>query len=213
MSVDLQKRLIAFAIGLVTITAGLFAWRAGQIGSTANFDDRQSVGQEIDSQQVRIEVAVEAARQARQYDRYLADYAVSDSLPPAESEQVRTEATERAFASGVFGRATVADPRLVTDEPRPFDITERIAELTTAATTGLTATGAADPQVLADDSDSIRARVRTLTQWGALLLMSVVLFTAAEVTASSRVRQVAAPLGALAYVVAVFGAFLGPFVT
>ena len=82
MSVDLQKRLIAFAIGLVAVTAGVFAWRAGQIGSTANYDDRQSIGQEIDQQTVRIEVAVEAARQARQYDRYVAEYAVADTLPP-----------------------------------------------------------------------------------------------------------------------------------
>ena len=211
MSVDLQKRLIAFAIGLVAVTAGVFAWRAGQIGSTANYDDRQSIGQEIDQQTVRIEVAVEAARQARQYDRYVAEYAVADTLPPAAAEAVREEATARALASGVFGVATVADPRAVTDQPRPFDLDERLEELTTAATTGLTATGSADPQVLADAADDIRARVRALTHWGALLLVSAVLFTTAEVTASARVRLLAVPLGAVVYGITLLGGLLGPF--
>lgn len=47
MTVENQKRLLALLLGLVTIAARLFSWRAGQIGSTAAFDDRQSIGQTI----------------------------------------------------------------------------------------------------------------------------------------------------------------------
>lgn len=229
LSLSSKRRLIAFAIGLGTITAGFFAWRAGQIGSAANFDDRSSIGQQVDEENVRIDVAVEASRQARQYDRYVADYAVADGLDEdalaladagqadlaaiaaAEAESTREAATARAIASGVFGEATLANSVEATDEPRPFDLERRIDVLYNEATTGLTSAGDLDPQRWADDSDARRGRVRLLTQWVALLLTAVVLLTAAQVTISPRVRQVALPVGVVLYVVGVVGGLTNGF--
>lgn len=229
MSGDTGRRLITFAIGLGTITAGVFAWRAGQIGSTANFDDRQSISQQVDLETIRIDTTVEASRQARQYDRYVIDYAEAESLDEeaaelrdagstelaavaeSEAEALRTEATRRAFASGVFSATGLANAAEVTPEPRPFDLGQRIQELNTAATTGLASKGSLDPQAWADSSDAIRARIRTLIQWVAVLLTAVVLLTAAEVTVSSRVRAVVLPLGLVLFAVGLVGGLTNGF--
>ncbi|OWY61026.1 hypothetical protein B7486_66005, partial [cyanobacterium TDX16] len=155
----------------------------------------------------------EASRQARQYDRYISDYAVAEGydddaealraegqdelalLAAAEAQNRREAATQRAFDSGVFEPAALANSQQVTEEPRPFDLEQRIETLTTERTTGLASTGALDPQALADASDASRARVRTLIQWVAVLLTAVVCLTAGQVTVSTRVRAVAVPLG------------------
>ena len=223
MSEETKKRLIALAIGLGTIGAGLLTWRAGQIGSTANFDDRQSISQQVDEEAIRIEVTVEAARQARQYDRYVTEYAEAETLDDeaaglrragdapaaavvdAEAAARREAATVRAFASGVFGTATLVDAQRVTDEPRPFDLERRIDELYLEATTGLSSTGTPQPQRWADKSDAIRARQRVLSRWVALLLTAIVLFTVAEVTISSRLRTACVALGLLVFAVVMVG--------
>jgi hypothetical protein len=67
MTVENQKRLLALLLGLVTIGAGLFSWRAGQLGSTAAFDDRQSIGQTIKQEQQKLEVALIGAVDAVSY--------------------------------------------------------------------------------------------------------------------------------------------------
>jgi hypothetical protein len=41
------KWLTAFLIGIATVTAAAFSWRAAQIGSTAAFDDRQSISETV----------------------------------------------------------------------------------------------------------------------------------------------------------------------
>ena len=56
-------------IGISTVTAGLFTWRGGQIGSTAAYNDRQSVGEQIDGETAEGDVKIEAARPARQNQR------------------------------------------------------------------------------------------------------------------------------------------------
>ncbi|MCB1016577.1 MAG: hypothetical protein KDB10_15915 [Acidimicrobiales bacterium] len=230
MSEETARRLIALAIGVATIGAGVLTWRAGQISSTANFDDRQSISQQVDEEAIRIEVAVEAARQARQYDRYVVEYEQADALDARaaaarargdaegaalladEAQQLRVQATDRAFASEVFGAATLANSAVVTDEARPFDLQDRIEQLYAAETSGLTSSGRPDPQRWADESDAIRVRVRDLVHWVALLLLAVVLFTVAEVTDRRRLRTATALVGVLLLVVVAVGAASKGFV-
>lgn len=230
MSDETARRLIALAIGVATIGAGVLTWRAGQIGSTANFDDRQSISQQVDEEAIRIEVAVEASRQARQYDRYVLEYEQAGELDEqaasarrrgdageaellaAEADRLREEATTRAFASGVFGAATLANSAVITEEPRPFDLRERIDQLYAAETSGLTSKGEPDPQRWADESDAIRVRMRDLVHWVGLLLVAVVLFTVAEVTDRTRVRAATALVGVLLLAVVAVGALSNGFV-
>jgi hypothetical protein len=220
------KRVIALMIGIGTITVGLFTWRAGQIGSAAAFDDRTAVGQQVDVENARIDVAVEAARQARQYDLYVSDYAVAAGLD-ADAEELRARgendladraageatalreaATARAAAALVFGRDTLAtDPDSVSTEPVPFDLENRIAALTAEETTGLDSAGDLDPQQWADDADDIRDRIRNLTYWVGVLLIAVVLLTAAEVTVSRRIRRSGLAIGVVLIAVSTAGGF------
>ncbi|MEZ5382050.1 MAG: hypothetical protein R2754_09690 [Microthrixaceae bacterium] len=227
MSVATLKRLIALLIGLATITAGLFTWRSGQIGSTAAFDDRQAIGEQVDVETARVDIAVEASRQARQYDRYLAEYAVAAELE-AEAEQLRAQgdaasamsaeeratarrsaATVRATDAGIFGVDDLTpDADEVPTTPQDFDLQTRIDELTVAEATELGSSGDLDPQRWADESDDIRRRIRNITYWVGLLLLAVVLLTAAEVTVSPRMRLAGLGLGTSFVAVAWVGALM-----
>jgi hypothetical protein len=230
VSIENQKRLVALLIGLATVTAGLFSWRASQIASAAAFDDRQSIGNELSVQRSNIDVAVEATRQARQYDRYLAEFAVADELAE-EAEQLadagldelaavrsgeatgtRREATVRATEAGVFGIPTLtADAAESLSEPQPFDIEKRLTALAAEASTGLLAGGKLDPDAWAEDADAIRVRVADFQLFVLLILAAVILLTVSEVTLKGRVRVVAASCGSvLLLVVAVVG-FSGPW--
>jgi hypothetical protein len=231
MSTENVKRVIALTIGVGTILAGLFTWRAGQIGSAAAFDDRTAVGQQIDVENARIDIAVEASRQARQYDVYLSQYAIADGLDDdaaalreagqgaladvaAEDAAVRREtATVRATEAGVFGTNTFAtDSGLVSDEPRSFDLQTRLDSLTAEETTGLDSAGDLDPQKWADDADGIRERIRNLSYWVGLILIAVVLLTAAEVTVSRRIRRSGLAIGVVLIAVSAVGGFTTGFV-
>jgi hypothetical protein len=55
-------------------------WRAAQIGSTAAFDDRQSISETVSVEQDAVARAVAVAADAREYVRYRADYAVAAAL-------------------------------------------------------------------------------------------------------------------------------------
>lgn len=208
------KRLIALCIGIATISAGGFTWRGGQIGSTAAFNDRQSVSEQIDLETAEVDVTIEATRQARQYDRYLADFAVADQLDAdartmqgeGQADQAaaasdladerRTVATKRATDAGVFGPAMLGEDRAAASAtPQTFDLQERLDELRVVETTRLGSTGDLQPQKWADESDQIRVRIRNLTYWVGLLLVAVVLLTAAEVTLSPRLRNSGLVLG------------------
>jgi hypothetical protein len=226
VSVENMKRIIALLIGVGTITVGLFTWRAGQIGSAAAFDDRTAVGQQVDVENARIDIAVEAARQARQYDLYLSQYAIADELDAdaadlrargeeqladvaaAEAVARRQAATVRASEAGVFGADTLAaDPDAVSAEPAPFDLETRIETLTVEETTGLDSAGDLDPQQWADDADDIRDRIRNLTYWVGVLLIAVVLLTAAEVTLSRRIRRSGLAVGVTLIAISAVGGF------
>jgi hypothetical protein len=224
MSTENVKRIIALMIGVGTIIAGLFTWHAGQIASGASFDDRTAVGQQVDVENARIDVAVEASRQARQYDVYLSDYAIADGLDAnaerlraagdvdlaevAEAEAVnrREAATTRATVAGVFDASSLAvDSGVVSAEPRAFDLETRIAALTAEEATGLDSAGDLDPQKWADESDAIRDRVRNLTYLVGLILIAVVVLTTAEVTVSRRIRRSGLAIGGLLLGISTFG--------
>jgi hypothetical protein len=71
-----RRWTVAFLIGLATVTATGFGWRAAQIGSTAAFDDRQSIGETVRVEQAAVQrtIALEAAARAsasvgRRFDR------------------------------------------------------------------------------------------------------------------------------------------------
>ena len=118
---------IAFLIGLATVTAAGFSWRAAQIGSTAAFDDRQSISQTVAVQQAAVERTITVAGDAREYARYRADYAVAARLDAeaarlaaagahdlaavshAEAAALREGATRRAATAGVFGSFTISE--------------------------------------------------------------------------------------------------------
>ncbi len=216
-----QKRLIALMIGLTTVCAGLFTWRAAQIGSAAAFDDRQSVGETIKVEQQNVNVAVEAVRQANQYNLYLADYAAAAELDAqavevaaagdnteakdlaAAADSTRATASLRAARAGVFGLnvlgANLEEPG---PEPQPFDLEDRIEELSTEQATTLLSPGDLDPDRWADEANDIRSRIRTFSVWVLILLGAVALFTTAELTVSRRLRIGAAAAGLLILVAA-----------
>ncbi|MCZ7531259.1 MAG: hypothetical protein M5U31_13545 [Acidimicrobiia bacterium] len=230
MSEENQKRLIALMIGLTTVCAGLFTWRAAQIGSTAAFDDRQSVGETIKVEQQDVDVAVEAVRQANQYNRYLAEYAAAaeldaeaaDALAAGNDDEAqelsmaaastRATASLRAATAGVFGikvlNANLEDPG---PEPKPFDLEKRLDELSSEQATNLLSPGELDPDVWADEANAIRVRVRDFSVWVLLLLGAVALFTAAELTVSSRVRIGASAAGLVVFVGAALGGVVQPW--
>ena len=231
MSTTNLKRLIALMIGISTVTAGLFTWRGGQIGSTAAYNDRQSVGEQIDVETAEVDVNIEAARQARQYDRYLADYAVADGLD-SDAEALRSTgqgeladlaerqaaarraaATQRATDAGVFGPSTLGErSEAATAQPQAFDLEERIDELRVLESTGLGSASDLQPQRWADESSAIRRRIRNLTYWVGLLLSAVVVLTAAEVTVSRRLRLSGLALGSTFLAVAWIGGLATGFI-
>ncbi len=182
-------------IGLAAVTAALFGWRAAQIGSTAAFDDRQSIGSTIAVQQAQIEVNIAAADDAGEYARYLADYAVASALDRradadagqaedlrAEAAGLRRGATQRAADAGVFGQSSIADDiETPSPTPRPFDVDAHRAALAAELETQLQSGGSRDPQASADAAESIRDRVDGLIRWAFVLFVAVLLFTVAQV--------------------------------
>ena len=137
------KWTIAFLIGLATVTAAAFTWRAAQIGSTAAYDDRQSISETVRSEQGEVERTMAIAAAAREYVRYRADYGVAAALDReaagwrsrgssrladvsrAEAAALREGATRRAAEAGVFGRATIGSDLLQTELRRLARSTSR----------------------------------------------------------------------------------------
>lgn len=221
-----EQWLVAFLIGLASVLAAVLGWRAAAIGSTAAFDDRQSISETVKVEQGGIDIAFALADDAREYMRYLADYAVAAELDnqaaalagagdPGQAAGLRQEArlmrrgaTRRAADAGVFGRVSIADdvsrPR---PRPRPFDLDDRRRALSAEAATGIDSPGRLDPDVWARDAEDIRDRIDDLVVWAFLLIVAVLLFTAAQVF-SSRRRAFFALLG-LGCVVLLVGAVSG----
>ncbi len=156
--------LIPLLIGVVTITAGLFTWRAGQLGSSAAFEDRQSVGQTITQQQIAVEARLGAVDDAVVYVGYVADYAEAAALDDLATElteqgidtfaagfardadQLRENASRRAQAAGVFGEETLLEQSVISpDVPLEFDIDRQVVQLEAQLTSGVTSPGVARP--------------------------------------------------------------------
>jgi hypothetical protein len=196
---------IAFLIGLATVTAAGYGWRAAQIGSTAAYDDRQSISETIAVEQERVERAVALADQAREYVRYRADYVTAAALDReaarlasrgaareaeaarAEALQLRLGATRRAAEAGVFGRATIGSDQLTpTATPLPFDYRERARALEIEASASIDSPANLDPDRWAAEAVAIRDRIGGLTRWAFLMLVAVLLYTVAEVATVRR---------------------------
>ena len=226
-AVDAPRRyipiwLLPLLIGVVTIIAGVFTWRAGQLGSTAAYEDRQSVGQTIVQQQQSTEVALAAITDAVAYVRYVAAYAEAgaiDSLLPTleaqgadtlaqtfatQADEQRAAASDLAEASGLFGEQTLLTQLVASpDDPLPFDLDDQIELLEAQVTTGLTSPGVPNPDDWAEQADATRDRVRSLRLATLLLLVAVVFYTAAQLTDRTLTRRVGAALGSTVFVTVV----------
>jgi len=211
---------IPLLIGLVSITAGLFTWRAGQLGSSAAYEDRQSVGQTIKLEQEHTEAGVGALSDAQQYVDYVAFYAEAAALDDLadevsskgrpdlaasysdQADSLRSAASSRAAAAGVFGRQTLlAAAASGSTDPLPFDFTAQVRRLQTEASIGITSPGRLNPGYWAARADDTRHRVRELRLSALLLLFGVVALTAAEVGVHRGTRWVGLAFGSIVYVV------------
>jgi len=221
VSVENQKRLLALLLGVTTILAGVFTWRAGQLGSAAAFADRQSVGQTIKQEEQRTEVALAALSAASAYVRYVADYTEAAALD-AQAQQLRSEgeaagaqvseqeasdlrrqASVHAAAAGVFGAQSIyTDLRQPSTEPRPFDFEQHLADLQAEVSTGITSPGVLDPQRWADEASDLRSRLRGLRLGALVLVMAAVAYTVAQVTSRTATRFVSGALATVVLVVA-----------
>jgi hypothetical protein len=226
VSQENQQRLLALLLGITTVLAGLFTWRAGQLGSSAAYDDRTSIGQTIRQEEQRVAVALEAAGDFTTYIRYRADYAEAAALD-AEAAQLesdgqtqlaassageaasrRREGTYLAAVNGVFGRQTVLrDYLAATPEPRSFDLATHIDALAAEASAGVRSPGRLDPQRWADDANAIRDRVRGLRVATFLMVVAVVVLTLTQVVLTGRLRLVTGALGVLLATGVVFVTF------
>jgi hypothetical protein len=212
------------------VTAAGFGWRAAQIGSTAAYDDRQSISDTVAVQQARIQIAVTIAAEAQAYVRYRADYAVAAALDRqadrldaggaanlaavsrGQAASLREGATRRAAAAGVFGRFTIGtallEPRA---QPRSFDYRTQAQALALEQATGLNSPASLDPAHWAAQAVDIRARVDNLTRWAFLSVLAVLLYTIAEVATRRWIAWTALVCGLAVYLAAVGGALSSAF--
>ena len=212
------------------MTAAGFGWRAAQIGSTAAYDDRQSIGETVSVEQATVERAVTVAAQAREYVRYRADYAVAAALDReaarlavrgagrlaavsrGEAAGLREGATRRAAEAGVFGRFTIQGDLLEpTVTPRPFDYRARARALAAEQSTALDSPAGLDPQKWAREAEDIRVRVTRLARWALLVLVAVLLYTVAEVTTRRRATHALAFCGVVVYAAGLVGGLTTAF--
>lgn len=220
MSEKNQKRILALVLGLATITAGFFSWRAGQIGSTAAFDDRTSIGQTIDQQLQELEISLAAAADSRAYVRYLADYAEAAALEDqadeleargdtqaaevfrSDAEQLRRAATRRTADAGVFASQAVAAEMLApTPEPRDFDLATHVEGIRAQVSARLTSPSGLDPQRWADESIAIRDRIRGLKLAVFFIVIAAALLTAAQLADRAPLRWLSGGSGAALWLV------------
>ena len=215
---------IPFLIGLATVTAAGFGWRAAQIGSTASYDDRQSISETVSVERAAVDRAVALVAQAREYVRYTADYAVAAALDReadrlaaggagrlaavsrGEAAALREGATRRAAEAGVFGRSTIGSDLLrPAATPRPFDYQVRARTLAAEQSGALDSPASLDPAHWARAADEIRVRVRGLTRWAFVLLVAVLAYTLAEVSTRPRLSSVLLGCGIAVYLSGLVG--------
>jgi hypothetical protein len=172
---------VAFLIGLATVTATGFGWRAAQIGSTAAFDDRQSIGETVRVEQAAVQRTVALETGARAYARYRADYARAATLHGVQATAGRRAAIRRAVRAGAFAASAVsADLLRPPASPRRFDLVGRERALVAQQATALDAPAALNPDRWAREADAIRVRINGLTHWAFVALLAVPLFTLAQ---------------------------------
>lgn len=212
------------------MTAAGFGWRAAQIGSTAAYDDRQSISETVSVEQATVERAVTVAAQAREYVRYRADYAVAAALDReaarlagrgagrlaavsrGEAAGLREGATRRAAEAGVFGRFTIQSDLLEpTATPRPFDYRTRARALAAEQSTALDSPAGLDPQKWAREAEDIRVRITRLARWALLVLVAVLLYTVAEVSTRRRATHALVFCGVIVYVAGLVGGLTTAF--
>jgi len=200
-----QQWVVAFLIGLATVFAAAYGWRAAAIGSTAAYDDRQSISETIAVEQETIDVALDVSNDTREYTGYLADYAIAAELDNQaaalqgsgdgattsgalqQARFLRRSSTERAAGAGVFGRSSIADelarPSAV---PRPFSFEDQLRSRTIEVQTGIDSPGKLNPGVWAAEANGIRDRINGLAVWVLVMLLAVLLFTIAEANSVRR---------------------------
>ena len=224
MSGSTLRWAIAFLIGLASVTAAGLGWRAAQIGSTAAYDDRQSISETIAVEQARVERAATLAADAREYARYRSDYAVAGALDREaarlaahgasdlaavsrqEAVALREGSTLRAADAGLFGRSTIGSALLEpTRVPRPFDYRARARALEAESSASLDSPGNLDPENWARAATEIRVRVNGLIKWAFCVLIAVLLYTLAEVSTRRRLTLAFAGAGLIVYVASVVG--------
>jgi hypothetical protein len=212
------------------VTAAGLGWRAAQIGSTAAYDDRQSISETVAVEQAKIQTAVGVAAQAQEYERYRADYAVAAALDReahrlaaggagqlaavsrTEAANLREGATRRAAEAGVFGRSTIGTDLLQpTATPRSFDYKASARALAVEQSTGLDSPASLAPAHWATAAADIRVRVNDLTRWAFLSVVAVLLYTVAEVATRPRVAWAALGCGIAVYLAALVGALTTVF--
>jgi hypothetical protein len=203
----------------VTVTAGLFTWRAGQLGSAAAFEDRQAVGQTIRQQEQEVEAGVRAVNDAVAYVAYVADYAEAAALDDLADElagqgadalatntaddarALRGSASTLAGAAGVFGRQTLLSSIVSSStSPLPFDLDEQLVRLRAEASTGISSPGDLDPERWAAQADDTRRRARGLRVGTLLLLVAVLALTVAEVALRRATRLTGLAIGLTLFV-------------
>ncbi len=220
-----QQWVVAFLIGAATVFAAAYGWRAAAIGSTAAFDDRQSISETLATERQTIDVGLGAANDNLDYTRYLADYAVAaelDNQADAEEKAGREEAasdtrreaqllrrssTQRAADAGVFGRYSIAgDLAQPSATPRPFNLEDRVEARTVEEATGIDSPGSLDPDRWAEEAEGIRDRINGLAVWALIMLVAVLLFTVGEANSARRpVFYTATALGAVVLVAGAVG--------
>ncbi len=218
MSLLNQQRLIIFVIGAATIAAGVFSWHAGQIGSTAAADDRQSVSQTTRQQEQEIEVSLGLIGDIGAYIDYAADYEEALALDDTGTEvdaqgqptlaetfsgdatNLRLSASARGAAAGLFGMQSLyRDLDSPSTEPQPFDAEVQMERLRAEVSTGPTAPGALDPDHWADEADSIRSRMKGIRVGVLVIILSLVLLTVAQFTKKFPVRITAGIAGLIIF--------------
>ncbi len=210
-------------IGLVTITAGLLTWRAGQLGSSAAYEDRQAVGQTITQQREVTEAGLATTAQASAYVTYVADLAQAAALrdlateateqgrddvaADLEEQAQRTVSTaaELAEAQGVFGQQELLRSEVSGGDDKTgamgFDIQQRFESLKAQAATGVTSPGVLDPDEWATRADQTRARVLTLRHATVFMLIAAAGYTVAELARHRATRLTGFAIGGVVYVV------------
>jgi hypothetical protein len=201
-----RRWTVAFLIGLATVTATGFGWRAAQIGSTAAFDDRQSIGDTVRVEQAAVERTVALQATARAYARYRADYARAAMLGGADADAVRRAATRRAVSAGVFdGFAVAGDLPRPPRTPRALDLAQRNRSLIAQQSTALDAPAALNPNRWAREADAIRVRINGLTVWAFVALLAVPLYTLAQISTRHRMVVAFVAAGVVVYLTGLVG--------